>query len=160
MKTLKTKDPEQSLVAKIIIAALLFFGAFTLDSLFEALSVYPLYLAAILFTGVNISFFLAIPLSMLAAYTSLHTQVVNLESVNIFIARTILLVTIAFLFTSYLGIIKTYRTRFELLKRLIPQCPDCGAVLCNDGEWRSIERLSGRPDLIGTNHLHDCRLKT
>jgi ABC-type multidrug transport system fused ATPase/permease subunit len=161
MKTSRIIEPKNSLFAKLSYTALLFFGAFILDSLFESLSLYPIYLASILYASINLSFYFSASIAMLAAYGSLHTSnISSLESINIFIVRTIILVTIAYLFSTYLGLVKTYRRRLELLTTMIPQCHDCGAVLCSDGEWRSIEQISARPELVGLNLSHGCKLET
>ena len=32
------------------------------------------------------------------------------------------------------------RDRFRRLSQLLPLCPDCGQLLCHDGQWRSVEQ--------------------
>lgn len=160
MNLSKNEDRQPTLLVKLSITLVLFCGAFLLDNASRDLNVYPLYLASILYASINISFYFTVPISALAAYLSFFQENLSLaSSVNILI-RTILLVIISFLFSSYFGLAKTYRRRFELLKGLVPQCPDCGAILCNDGKWRPLEEISDKPELLGSLPKHECNTKS
>ena len=132
-----------------------------LDFKLASLIIYPIYLISILFASVNFSFISSIPFSALAAYLSIHDKGLDLGGfINTLIVRFLLLTAISYLFSAYIGLVKTYRLRFELLKTLVPQCPDCGAILCHDGEWRCIEAISEKPELLGSLPVHDCNIKS
>ena len=131
-----------------------------MDNAFADLNVYPLYLASIHYAAINISFWSSLPISSFAAYLSLINEGLSAFSFfNTLVVRTILLIAIAYFFKNNFDIAKTYRRRFELLKSLVPQCPDCGYILCNDGKWRPLEQISGDPSLTGALPIHECNIK-
>ena len=99
------------------VTLLLFLGATLLDFKLATLSIYPIYLASILYASINFSFTASIPLSAIAAYLSIHNESFNIfVIIYTFTVRFILLLVISFLFSAYIGLAKTYRLRFELLK--------------------------------------------
>jgi predicted tellurium resistance membrane protein TerC len=138
-----------------------FLGATLLDFKLPSLDIYPIYLISILYASINFSFISSLPLSAIASYLSIHDKAAAFGGdLNIIIVRFILLSVISYLFSVYIGLVKTYRLRFALLKSILPQCPDCGAILCQDGRWRSLEDISESPDLIGTLPKHDCKIES
>lgn len=157
MKIHQINDMRFPLWARLITTLILFVVAFFLDNAFTDLNIYPLYLASILYAAINISFCSSLPISTFAAYLSLIDEGLGAFSLfNTLIVRTILLVTIAYLFKNNFELAKTYHRRFELLKTLVPQCPDCGSIYCNDGKWRSMEQISDDPSLLGALPIHGC----
>jgi hypothetical protein len=148
-------------LTRLSVTLCLFLAAILLDYKLSSLSIYPIYLPSILYAGVNFSFIFSVPLSAIAALLSVLNEGLDyFSTLYTFAVRLILLLIISFLFSAYIGLVKTYRLRFELLKTLIPQCPDCGAILCLDGEWRQLETISGEPDLIGSIPVHNCKIKS
>ena len=148
-------------LAKLSITLALFLGALIIDLNFPTLIVYPIYLISILYASINFAFFASIPLTAIAAYLSIRSEGTEIASfINILLVRFALLFIISYLFSAYIDLIKTYRLRFELLKTMIPQCPDCGAIFCKDGKWRSLTEITGKPDLLGALSNHDCEIKS
>ena len=140
---------------------LLFLGASLIDLKLSSLTIYPIYLVSILYASLNFSFLASLPLSAIAAYLSIQNEGTDTASfINTFLVKFTVLLIISYLFSAYIGLIKTYRLRFDLLKTMIPQCPDCGAILCNDGKWRSLKEITGSPDLLGALPKHDCEIKS
>ena len=132
-----------------------------LDFKLASLTIYPIYLISILYASINFSFISSVPFSVVAAYLSIHDEGLGSAGfINTLMVRFLLLTTISYLFSAYIGLVNTYRQRFELLKTLVPQCPDCGSILCNDGEWRSLEVISGKPELLGFLPRHECEPKS
>ena len=161
MNSSKIATPKNSLLARLCAVLILFLAAFLLENTLKGFNVYPLYLVSILYASINLTFLISIPISGYAAFLSLAQESHGSQSfINIFIVRATLLIIISFLFSSYFRIAKTYRRRFELYKGLVPQCPDCGAILCNDSKWRSIEEIADNPDLLGTLPKHGCNDKS
>lgn len=156
-KFAKSKNKLTTLNATLVF----FLVAALLDFKLASLSIYPIYLVSILYASVNFSFVSSLPFSAIAAYLSIHDEGLDLPGIiNTLIVRFILLASISYLFSAYIGLVNTYRLRFELLKTLVPQCPDCGAILCHDGEWRTIEAISGKPELLGSLRVHECKIKS
>ena len=143
------------------VAIAFFLVGFLFDFKLASLTIYPIYLISILYASVNLSFVSSVPFSASAAYLSIHDEGLSSAGfINTFLVRFLLLSAISYLFSAYIGLVKTYRVRFELLKTLVPQCPDCGAILCHDGEWRCIEAISEKPELLGSLPVHDCNIKS
>ena len=139
----------------------LFFIAYWIDHKLQETVVYPIYLIPILWlsskwgwpTGVMSSIFaafLSTPISPMLAWSS------NVAYIDSFVARSITLSLLAILYSNYTGAVSTHKSRYERLKSLGPQCPDCGAVFCRDGQWRTIEALIKDPKNLGVLPSHDC----
>lgn len=145
-----------NLLTRLIITLALFLAAFYIDFRFEASILYPIYLIAILYASINVAFFVGIPLAAIASYLSIHSISIDSASFITILFRFAVLYIISFLFSAYIDLTKTYRLRFELLKSMIPQCPDCGAIFCQDGRWRNLQEISAKPDLLGELPIHNC----
>ena len=147
--------------AKLSVTSALFLGALFIDYKLAGWTIYPIYLVSILYASRSFSFITSIPLAAIAAYLSIRGEAADTSNyINILLVRFALLFIISYLFSAYIDLIKTYRMRFELLKTLIPQCPDCGAIFCKDGRWRSLKEITGRPDLLGELPKHECDTKS
>ena len=148
-------------LVKVSVALMLFFGASLLDFKLAFLTIYPIYLVSILYASRNFGFFTSIPISAIAAYLSIHSDSADTAYfVHLFLVRFTLFFIISYLFSAYMGLINTYRLRFELLKTMVPQCPDCGAIFCNDRVWRSLKEITGRPELLGPLPKHECEIQS
>ena len=159
--SLSNLTKSRNTLAKLSVTLALFLGALIIDLNFSTLIVYPVYLISILYVSINFAFFASIPLTAIAAYLSIRSEGTDIANfINIFIVRFALLFIISYLFSAYINLIKTYRLRFELLKTMIPQCPDCGAIFCKDGKWRSLTEITGKPDLLGALPIHECEIKS
>lgn len=151
-----------------LLPILLFLIAYYIDHGLAGMEVYPVYLIPVLWMsskwGWPIASLFAVaaailstPISPFLAWSS------NLAYLNSFATRSITLVLLCILYSNYLNLIRTYKKRYEQLKILVPQCPDCGAVFCCDGEWRTLEKLLSDSSSIGVMPRHDCnsaKLKT
>jgi len=148
-------------LAKLSITLALFLGALIIDLNFPTLIVYPIYLISILYASKIFTFFASVPLTAIAAYLSIRSEGTEIVSfINILLVRLVLLFIISYLFSAYIDLIRTYRLRFELLKPMIPQCPDCGAIFCKDGKWRSLTEITGKPNLLGELPIHKSEIKS
>ena len=139
----------------------LFIIAYWIDHKLQETVLYPIYLIPILWLsskwgwqiGVMFSIFaafLSTPISPMLAWSS------NVAYIDSFVTRSITLSFLAILYTNYTHAVSTHKNRYERLKSLVPQCPDCGAVLCHDGQWRSIEDLIKNPKIFGKLPTHNC----
>ena len=139
----------------------LFLIAYWIDHKLQETVVYPIYLIPILWLsskwgwpiGVMFSIFaafLSTPISPMLAWSS------NAAYIDSFVTRSITLSFLAILYSNYTHAVAAHKNRYERLKSLVPQCPDCGAVLCRDGQWRSIEDLIKNPKIFGKLPTHNC----
>jgi hypothetical protein len=53
---------------------------------------------------------------------------------------------------------RSIRDQLRHLSTLLPLCPNCGQVLCHDGQWRFLEQLLQNPRLNGTLPHHPCSI--
>ena len=70
-------------------------------------------------------------------------------------------------FSLFLGLLSLAAYRLQLSSRqlrdqqrqltaFLPLCPNCGHMLCHDGQWRSFEQLLQKPPLVGSLPHHPC----
>ena len=145
-----------------LLPLILFFIAYYIDHKFAKASMYPIYFIPTLYmsakwgwpSGAVFSVFGAILSTPISPFIPSASNIVYIDS---FATRSITLVTLCILFSNYTTLLRTHKKRNESLKKLIPQCPNCGSILCNDGQWRSLEKLISKPSDFGNTPTHDCR---
>ena len=139
----------------------LFFVAFIIDSRFSGIKLYPIYVPPVLWISATLGWpigsafavFGAILSTPSSPFISLKDNIVYLDSI---VARSLTLVILSILFSNYINLMQIHKKRYEKLKSLFPQCPDCGSVLCQDGQWRPIEELIANPSMVNCAPRHDC----
>ena len=142
---------------------LLFFIVYLIDHGSPNIILYPIYLVPILWmsskwgwmSGVVFSIFaawLSTPISPLLPWSS------NQEYITSFAARSITLSLLSILYSNYTSLARAHKYRHDSLKLLVHQCPDCGAIYCRDGQWRSLDEIVAHPSLFGKLLIHDCHV--
>ena len=140
---------------------ILFFIAYYVDASFPTASIYPIYLIPTLYMSAKWGWLLASLFAIFGALLSTPISpfipsAINIVYIDSFATRSITLVTLCILFSNYTTLLRTHEKRYESLKKLIPQCPNCGSILCNDGQWRSLDKLISKPSYFGDTPRHDC----
>ena len=140
---------------------LLYVAACYIDSKLPDIAIYPIYLVPILWVTSKWGLRAGMPLAVLSGAISTPMQPLlewdkNIGSLDIFITRTAILALLAIFYSNYANQVKSYRRRIDRLKTIVPQCPDCGAIFCHDGQWRSLEELNSAPECIGATPKHEC----
>jgi len=93
-----------------------------------------------------LSFLLPIGLTLrnfgpLPAYSlSFLASLVGLPPLWLAIGHFLLLVFVTALASHHLQFLRQTRERHRLLTVLLPLCPNCGQLLCDDGQWRPLEQ--------------------
>ena len=140
----------------------LFFAvAYYIDHKFRSYAIYPAYLVSILWSTSRWGTKAGVAFAVLSASVSTPMSPLlewnyNKPYLDIFIARSSVLALLAISFSNYISQNKVNRERLIRLKSIIPQCPDCGAVYCRDGQWRSVEQLVKDPEKFGVMPSHVC----
>ena len=144
-----------------VLPFLAFAVTYYIDHKLESIAIYPAYLVSILLAtskwgalgGVSFSIMsggISSPMSPLLEWKK------NAPYLDIFIARSFVLALLAVFYSNYISQLKIHKKRVTRLKSVIPQCPDCGALYCRDGQWRSMEQLVSDPEQFGVMPSHDC----
>lgn len=139
---------------------LLFYVAYYVDHDLKEADLYPIFLIPIFWisskwgwpTGCLFSILgamLSTPASPLLEFSN------NYVYLNVFITRSITLVLLCMFYSNYISMLNSHKKRYDRLTSLVNQCPDCGALLCHDGQWRTIRELNSNPSSIGTIPKHD-----
>jgi hypothetical protein len=144
-----------------VLPFLLLYAVYLIDNKFSGIAIYPIYLLPIFWitskwgswAGVSFAVFsagLSTPMSPLLGWDQ------NIAYLDMLIARSATLALLALFYSNFISQAKSNRTRVERLKSIVPQCPDCGAVYCRDGKWRSLEQLISNPKDFGVMPKHIC----
>lgn len=144
-----------------VLPFLAFAVAYYFDHKLTTIAIYPAYLVSILLAtskwgalgGVSFSIMsggISSPMSPLLEWKK------NAPYLDIFIARSFVLALLSIFYSNYISQLKINKKRVTRLKSVIPQCPDCGALYCRDGQWRSMEQLVSDPEQFGVMPSHDC----
>jgi len=139
---------------------LLFYLAYIIDHAFSRIYIYPIYLVPILWIsskfGWQIGSVFAILGAALSTPISPHVAMnINQQYLDQFIARSITLTSLSALYSNYISLAATHKKRYRRLSELVNQCPDCGSILCQDGQWRTLEELISNPNTFGKKPNHD-----
>ena len=86
-------------------------------------------------------------------------QELSVELLTSMALRFLLLLISLLVITNYLSVFRKLRQRLSFLQAIIPQCPECGSLLCADGRWVDIDKLILDPSLLGSLPVHDCKRK-
>lgn len=140
---------------------LVYIGAYWLDSNLKTISIYPIYLVPILWATSKWGLRAGVPLALLSAAIStpvppLFEWGINATNLDMIFTRSTTLSLIAIFYSNYKKQVDSHRKRIDQLKSIVPQCPDCGAIFCNDGRWRPLEELIENPERIGIKPMHGC----
>lgn len=140
---------------------LAFVVAYLLDHALTNIALYPVYLVPILWATSKWGSKAGIPLAVLSAglSTPMHFSLEwsrNILHLDVFISRAITLAMLTLFFSNYKKQVKSHKRRIDRLRSIVPQCPDCGAVFCSDGQWRPLEQLISNPENYGVMPRHDC----
>lgn len=135
--------------------------AYYIDHKFKSAVIYPAYLVPILWSTSRWGKRAGVVFAVLSAGLSTPMSPLlewnyNKPYLAIFIARSSVLSLLSIFYSNYISQNKSNRQRLLRLKSIIPQCPDCGAVYCRDGQWRSMELLISNPEQFGVMPSHDC----
>ena len=139
----------------------LFFIAYCIDNRLGSLAIYPIYLAPILWINSKWGWPIGSLFAILAAFLSTQSSSFLSESnsqayFTTFIIRSTTLISLSLLYSNCRGIISSQKQRLDRLIATVPQCPDCGAVFCCDGQWRSLEQIMSKPNAYAVLRKHDC----
>ena len=144
-----------------VVPFLAFAVTYYIDHKLKTIAIYPAYLVSILLAtskwgalgGVSFSIMsggISSPMSPLLEWKK------NIPYLDIFIARSFVLALLAIFYSNYISQVKIHKKHITRLKSIVPQCPDCGALYCHDGQWRSMEQLVLDPEQFGVMPSHDC----
>lgn len=139
----------------------LFIIVYCIDNRLGSLAIYPIYLAPILLINSKWGWPIASLFAVLAAFLSTQTSAFLSEGNNqayfaTFMIRSTTLITLSLLYSNCRGIISSQKQRLDRLIAIVPQCPDCGAIFCCDGQWRSLEQIISEPNAYTVLRKHDC----
>lgn len=132
---------------------------FLCDLSFPALHLYPLFLFPLIFSIFSLPIYVAF-LSVII-YPVLSLLATSLDPVSIdflinYLVRLVLYGFILLFAYNYRMIVSSSRRRIAYLQSIVPQCEQCGFILCSDGVWRSIDILLTNPSLFGSKQAHNC----
>ena len=142
---------------------LFFYTTYFIDHSLGEADLYPIYLIPIFWMSSKWGWPVGCIFSILGALLSTPISPFlpfgsNINYLNEFITRSITLALLCIFYSNYINMLNTHKKRYELLTSLVNQCPDCGALLCHDGKWRTIQELNANPSSFGTMPKHDnCR---
>ena len=112
---------------------------------FLPISAYPVYIVPIFLLARKnyLKYQYSVPLFVAGStiLQSLNGFIYQPNLVIIIIFRSLIIYLLCFLAFAYADKVDKFRRRFDRLKQLLPMCPDCGALYCFDGQWRSLEHL-------------------
>ena len=142
---------------------LLYVAVHYIDRKLPDIAIYPIYLVPILWATSKWGLRAGMPLAVLSGAMSTPMQPLlewgkNIASLDIIITRSTILILLAIFYSNYANQVKSNRRRIDRLKTIVPQCPDCGAIFCHDGQWRSLAELTSDPECIGVTPKHGCHV--
>jgi hypothetical protein len=132
------------------------------------LNVFPLYLIPIGLTLFNFGFTWATLACLLAALLGFQAELVAASTfgrtysfpwipLQVWAVRGLVYLLITWLLTLHTRSRQIARHRLDTLKGLLPLCPDCGMLLCHDGQWRSAEAIDADPGSLPPLPEHGCQ---
>jgi len=149
-----------------VAAVALAFGAVYAIERFNSneLTFFPLYLIPIVLALFNFGPVAGYAASVMACLFSLNAELVSpLQAfyhhwipVQAMVARGLVYVLITWLLCFYSSRNRSAQQRLNNLKCILPICPDCGRILCHDGQWRVLEQVIQNPSSIGSLPAHHC----
>lgn len=148
-------------LASTLAPFLLFYIAYLIDHKLESIAMYPIYLPSILWLSSRWSWPIGIVSAAIASAlsTPMSSQLpwrYNQIYIDHFLTRFTLLALLSIFYSNYIGLARSHQKRHNHLKTLIRQCPDCGSILCLDGQWRSLDQLNSHPEEFGKTPKHEC----
>ena len=140
---------------------LLLYAIYLIDNEPPNVALYPLYLVPIFWITSKWGWRAGVPFAVFSAGLSTPMSPLlgwgqNIVYIDMLITRSITLALLALFYSNFISQAKANRKRIERLKSIVPQCPDCGAVYCHDGQWRSLEQLISNPKEFGVRPKHNC----
>ena len=132
-------------IKKNFFAAALFAIASILNLALPSYGLYPLYIVPLCYTATNCNRFIAIILAIAtsAITVSLALPTDNLANarIDIITVRTIMMLSVIFLYINYHTTVSVSRKRIKALQSMLPTCEKCGSILCPDNKWRTVPQL-------------------
>ena len=132
-------------IRKYSIASALFVFASILNFAFRSFGLYPIYIVPLCYTATNcsrlIAIFLAIATSTITVFLALPNQNLANARIDIIIVRSILMLSVIYLYINYHITVSVSRKRIKALQSMLPTCAKCGSILCPDNKWRSVPQL-------------------
>jgi hypothetical protein len=137
--------------------ALAFAAVYSLDRFTPPdLLLFPLYLIPIGLTLFNYGSAWATLACLLAALLGFQAELLAARTfgrtfsypwipLQVWAVRGLVYLLITWLLSLYTRSKQIARHRIDTLKRLLPLCPDCGMLHCQDGQWRSLETIFSDP---------------
>ena len=116
-----------------------------LNFAFPTFGLYPLYIVPLCYTATDCSRFVAIVLSIATSAISVSltipTDSLANARIDIITVRTIMMISIIFLYINYHTNVSVSRKRIKALLSMLPTCKKCGSILCPDSKWRTVPPL-------------------
>ena len=130
---------------KYLFAVALFAIASMLNFAFPTFGLYPLYIVPLCYTATDCSRFVAIVLSIATSAISVSltipTDSLANARIDIITVRTIMMISIIFLYINYHTTVSASRKRIKALQSMLPTCKKCGSIMCPDSKWRTVPQL-------------------
>lgn len=158
---MNVSGPLHGLFAKYIFVLILLSLSVFLILKYPGLDLQPVLFIVLTFSicrsSAWVSFLVVLVSSFYPLIFATDYQELSVELLTSMALRFLLLLISLLVITNYLTVFRKLRQRLSFLQAIIPQCPECGSLLCADGRWVDSHKLILDPSLLGSLPVHDCR---
>lgn len=158
---MNVSGPFHGFFAKYILVFILLSSTIFLNLKYPGLDLQPVFFIVLTYSicrsSAWISFLVVLVSSFYPLVFATDYQELSVELLTSMALRFLLLLISLLVITNYLSVFRKLRRRLSFLQAIIPQCPECGSLLCANGRWVDVDKLILDPSLFGSLPVHDCR---
>lgn len=158
---MNVSGPFHGFFAKYIFVLILLSSTVYLILKCPGLDLHPLFFIVLTYSifrsSAWVSFLVVLVSSFYPLIFATDYQELSVELLTSMALRFLLLLISLLVISNYLSVFRKLRQRLSFLQTIIPQCPECGSLLCADGRWVDFDKLILDPSLFGSLPVHDCR---